>query len=475
MLTMKFGGTSVGDVERLKEVVSIVKSFLQEEPVIVASAMNGVTNILLASAESAVKRDTDAVGRNVQTLREKHLAIAQALVTDDTRRAQLVMRQQVLIDELSNLYHGVALLKELSPRSLDAIASFGEILSCNQIAAILEENGVPSRAVDARTIIRTDDHFGEAAVDFSESNRLISDMLVPMVNEKIVPVVTGFIASTVDGLTTTLGRSGSDYTGSIIGAAVDSKEIWIWTDVDGVMSADPRSIKNAAVLPELSYREAAEMSYFGAKVIHPKTMVPAIDKNISIRIKNTFNPQALGTLISRSTQSTASVVKTVTSIDNLSIITIEGNGMVGVPGISARIFSALARVRVNVMMISQASSEHNVCIVVPKTDCGRAVKELRNEFEIDIAKKIIDDVGVQEPMSIVAVVGEGMNGTWGIAGKTFNAVAQAHVNIVAIAQGSSELNISFLVRHAEATAAVQAVHDAFYTQDSGEMKGRLIA
>jgi aspartate kinase len=462
MLTMKFGGTSVGDVLRLQEVVAIVKRFLHEDPVVVASAMSGVTNILLDSAQCAVERKNDVVLRNIATLRGKHVAIATACITDETRRNDLIRLQHALIDELANLYHGVALLKELSPRSLDAIASFGEILSCNHIAAILEENGVPSRAIDARTIVRTDNHFGEAAVDFTVSNRLISDLLTPMVKQKIVPVVTGFIASTEDGLTTTLGRSGSDYTGSIIGAAVDSREIWIWTDVDGVMSADPRIIKNAAVLPELSYREAAEMSYFGAKVIHPKTMTPAIDKNIPIRIKNTFNPTAPGTLISTKTQSTASVVKTVTSIDNLAIISIEGNGMVGVPGVSARIFSALARMRVNVMMISQASSEHNVCIVVPKTDSDRAVKELRNEFAIDIAKKIIDDIGMQEPMSIVAVVGEGMRGTWGIAGKTFDACAQAHVNIVAIAQGSSELNISFLVEQKEAIAAVQAVHNAFY-------------
>jgi bifunctional aspartokinase / homoserine dehydrogenase 1 len=462
MLTMKFGGTSVGDVERLREVVTIVKSFLHEQPVIVASAMSGVTNILLESAQYAVDRKNDAVQRNVQILREKHLAIADAFIKDEERRTKLVKLQQALIDDLANLYHGVALLKELSPRSLDAIASFGEILSCHQISAILEESGVPAQAIDARTVIRTDNRFGEAAVDFSVSNQLIYNALVPLVGKKIVPVVTGFIASTEDGLTTTLGRSGSDYTGSIIGAAVDSREIWIWTDVDGVMSADPRSIKHAAVLSEISYREAAEMSYFGAKVIHPKTMVPAIEKNIPIRIKNTFNPGAPGTLISKVTQSTASVVKTVTSIDRLSIISIEGNGMVGVPGISARIFSSLARMRVNVMMISQASSEHNVCIVVPQSDCDRAVKELRNEFVIDIAKKNIDDIGVQEPVSIVAVVGEGMKGTWGIAGKTFDAVAHAHVNIVAIAQGSSELNISFVVEQKEAIAAVQAVHDAFY-------------
>ncbi|MGE5313460.1 MAG: aspartate kinase [Acidobacteriota bacterium] len=462
MLTMKFGGTSVGDVPRLEEVASIVSTFIDEQPVVVASAMSGVTNLLLDSAQQAVARRHDIVQKNVQLLREKHMAVAQAFLKDDTRRAQLIKQQQALIDELANLYYGVALLKELSPRSLDAIASFGEILSCNQIAMILEERGIPSRCIDARTVIRTDGRFGEAAVDFRVSNQLIREAILPLIEEGIVPVVTGFIASTEDGLTTTLGRSGSDYTGSIVGAAIDSREIWIWTDVDGVMSADPRIIKAAVVLDEISYREAAEMSYFGAKVIHPKTMVPAIEKKIPIRIKNTFNPSAPGTLISDRTQSSASVVKTVTSIDNLAIISVEGSGMMGVPGISARIFSALARQHVNVMMISQASSEHNVCVVVPKTDCAQAVKELREEFDIDLAKKIIDDVAVQDPVSIVAVVGEGMRGTWGIAGRTFDAVAQAHVNIVAIAQGSSELNISFVVDQAEAAKAVRAIHEAFY-------------
>lgn len=378
------------------------------------------------------------------------------------RHRELIQRQSALIDELANLYRGVSLLKELSVRSIDAIASFGEILSCLQLAAILKDNGVNAEFVDARTIIRTDNHFGEAAVDFSVTNEKIKSALLSLIGREIVPVITGFIGSTEDGLTTTLGRSGSDYTGSIVGAAMDSKEIWIWTDVDGVMTADPRYVSGAKVLSEISYREAAEMSYFGAKIIHPKTMMPAIEKNIPIRIKNTFNPPHPGTLISQSTNTTDRVVKNITSIDNLSLIAIEGNGMVGVPGISARIFSALARVRVNVMMISQASSEHNVCIIVPQKDCGKAVKELRSEFDADLAKKIVDDIAVQENVSIVAVVGEGMKGKRGIAGKTFTAIANADVNIVAIAQGSSELNISLVVEQSEVRKAVQAIHDAFH-------------
>jgi aspartate kinase len=459
---MKFGGTSVGDVLRLQEVVAIVKKFENEQPVIVASAMGGLTNVLLDTAQKAVERKSGEVKTAVAAIRERHAQIANTMIQDSSRCEALIKEQQQSIDELTNLYHGVSLLRELSPRSLDAIASFGEIMSCRQIAAIFEENGIKSCFVDARTIIRTDDNFGEAAVDFSYSNGKINETITSLVHNGFVPVVTGFIASTEDGITTTIGRSGSDYTGSIVGSAVNSREIWIWTDVDGVMTADPRYVKGAKVLPEISYREAAEMSYFGAKVIHPKTMVPAIVKNIPIRIKNTFNPEYPGTLISAKPDKKGSSAKTVTSIDNLAIISIEGNGMIGVPGVSARIFSALARAQVNVMMISQASSEHNVCIIVPRKDCAVGVKVLRDEFSIDIAKKIIDDVSVKEPVSIVAVVGEGMIGSKGIAGRTFDAVAKADVNIIAIAQGSSELNISFVVEQIEAKKAVQSVHDAFH-------------
>jgi aspartokinase/homoserine dehydrogenase 1 len=462
MITMKFGGTSVGDIQRLKEVVSIVRSHLPRRLVVVASAMSGVTNLLLETAELAMQRDTERVAKNISLLREKHFAVAGALINLEERRTRLVQQFARLLDELSNLYHGVGLLKELTVRSLDAIASFGEILSCMQITEILKDEGIDAEFVDARKIIRTDARFGEAAVDFAVTDERIREVLLPMVNKKSVPLVTGFIAATEDGLTTTLGRSGSDYTASIIGAALSSEEIWIWTDVDGVMTADPHYVKGAMVLPGISYREAAEMSYFGAKVIHPKTMLPAIENKIPIRIKNTFNPSHPGTLISEATDSTERVVKNVTSIDDLSLVSIEGNGMVGVPGVSARIFSSLARAQVNVMMISQASSEHNVCVIIPQRDCERAVKELRGEFEIDIARKAVDAVKFKNDISIVAVVGEGMRGTRGIAGRTFTAVAEAGVNIVAIAQGSSELNISLVVEQQEVRKAVQAIHDAFH-------------
>ncbi|MBW7888240.1 MAG: aspartate kinase [Bacteroidetes bacterium] len=462
MITMKFGGTSVGDVPRLEEVVSIVKQFLKEQPVVVASAMGGLTNVLLETAQNAVQRKTELVQNTIQAMRDRHHHIALRMITDEARRSKLIQDQITSFEDLTQLYNGVSMLRELSSRSLDAIASFGELLSCRQIAAVFEENGIPAQFVDARTMIRTDDHYLEANVDFAYSNNAIAATLLPLIEKGIVPVVTGFVAGTEEGITTTLGRSGSDYTASIIGAALHCKEIWIWTDVDGVMTADPRIVPSAKVVSELTYKEAAEMSYFGAKVIHPKTMTPAIEKNIPIRIKNTFNPSHAGTVISHKASGENIPVKSVTSIDDLSIVEIEGNGMIGVPGISARIFSALAHKEINVMMISQASSEHNVCFIVPRKESQKALKALRAEFEFDMARKTIDDIIVTDNVSIVATVGEGMIGTKGIAGKTFTAVAGANVNIIAIAQGSSELNISFVVQQAEAKKAVLAVHNAFH-------------
>lgn len=461
MITMKFGGTSVGDVQRLKDVVSIVQTYLSMKPAIIASAMSGVTDTLLDTAHLSRQRETEKVKNNFEALKEKHLNVANILIEDPERKKELIDGQSAIFDELANLLRGVSLLKELSLRSLDVIASFGEILSCLQIAAILNDNSVPAEFIDTRKVIRTDSRFGEAVVDFSVTNARIREILPPLIDRNIVPVITGFIGSTETGLTTTLGRSGSDYTGSMVGAAMGSEEIWIWTDVDGVMTADPRYVKGARVLPAISYREAAEMSYFGAKVIHPKTMLPAIEHDIPIRIKNTFNPTHPGTVISSSAPRTEQIVKNVTSIDRLSLVAIEGNGMLGVPGVSARIFTTLARVKVNVMMISQASSEHNVCLVIPQKDSKNAVDALQEEFKADISAKNVDDIKLQTDVSIIAVVGERMKGTRGIAGKVFSALAEAGVNVVAIAQGSSELNISLVVEQEDAPKAVQAIHDAF--------------
>jgi len=386
MLTMKFGGTSVGDIPRLQEVVAIVQSHLSRQPVVVASAMGGVTDVLLNTAQLAVQRETDQVAEKIDALKQRHLEVAMALVSDEKRREDLLQSQSRMFDELSNLYHGVGLLKELSVRSLDAIASFGEIVSCMQIAAILNDSNIPARFIDARTAIRTDAHFGEAAVDFSVTNENLRGALKPLVDAKIVPVVTGFIASTSDGITTTLGRSGSDYTGSIVARRWAVKKSGYGRcrrGDDGRPAARARGI----VLPDISYREAAEMSYFGAKVIHPKTMMPAIENSI------------------RSGSKTLSIRRTQYAY--LPCRKFDGTGGEecdldrqfepcrgrrkrdggGTGHFRKNFYSARAR-RVNVMMISQASSEHNVCVVIPQKDCSRAVKELREEFEMDIARKM---------------------------------------------------------------------------------------
>jgi len=461
MITMKFGGTSVGGVPQLREITEIIRANEAKSPVVVVSAMSGVTDLLLSTAQSALRNETDKVKEAINTLSRKHSQIVEALVTRTENRDKLLAWHTHLLDELNIIYQGIGMLEELTPRSLDAIASFGERLSCAQIAAVFVAAGITAEYVDARELILTDACFGQAAVDFAATRANIRKALIPLIDKKIVPVITGFIASTKDGITTTLGRSGSDYTGAIVGAALECEEIWIWTDVDGVMTADPRHVAGARHLPEISYREAAEMSYFGAKVIHPKTMLPAIENNIPIRIRNTFNPSHPGTLILAKTQGAARAVKNVTSIDNLALVAVEGHGMRGVPGLAARVFTALARVNVSVMMISQASSEHNICLIVSRKDMQRATAALQNEFTADMAVKTIDGVRLRENVAIIAIVGEGMHGVPGIAGKTFTAVARENINVIAVAQGSSELNISLVVEQGDVRRAVQAIHDAF--------------
>jgi len=462
MITMKFGGTSVGDVERLREVTEIVRSGRERRLVVIASAMSGVTDLLLSTAQSALRKENSKVGEAIEALSLKHTQIADVLVTRQESRKKLLDYYSRLLELLFSIYQGVCWLGELSPRSLDAIASFGERLSCAQIAAVFEDAGMAAEYVDARKLILTDANYGQAAVDFALTRANIQRTLTPLAEKNVVPVVTGFIAATRDGITTTLGRSGSDYTCAIVGAALGCEEIWIWTDVDGVMTSDPRYVDGARHLREISYREAAEMSYFGAKVIHPKTMLPAIENNIPIRIKNTFNPSHPGTLILDKPRTGAGVVKNVTSIDELALVAVEGHGMMGVPGIAARIFTALSQAGVNVMMISQASSEHNVCLIVSRKDQHRSVDALQKEFAEDKAGKLIDNVRLRKDVAIIAVVGEGMRGVPGIAGKTFTAVAREKVNVIAVAQGSSELNISLVVDQGDVRRAVQAIHDAFW-------------
>jgi len=459
MLVMKFGGTSLSGAARIREAARLVRR--ETGPlVVVASAMGGVTDKLIALAECAQRCDKAGAEALLSELRLLHLGAAETVAGGAVSRETLDAALRQLLVDLEQLLHGVSLLRELSKRSLDLIMSFGERLAAPLLAAAISAAGKPGAAVDAREIVRTNDAFGAAEVDLEASRALTRERLLPLVSES-VPVVTGFIGATADGLTTTLGRGGSDYSASLIGAFLEAREIWIWTDVDGVMTADPRLVPEARILEQISYREAAEMAYFGSKVLHPRTMIPAMNQGIPIRTRNSFNPDHPGTLITGQRTAAFDGVKTVTSIKSLALITIEGKGMMGVPGVARRVFTTTAEQNVNVYMISQSSSEQNISFIVSAPEGPRAVAALEAAFELERTRGQIEKVDLLAPVGILAIIGEGMKGTPGVSRRLFTALGKAHINVIAIAQGSSELNVSVVVEEADLSRAVGAVHTGF--------------
>ena len=361
--------------------------------------------------------------------------------------------------ELETALSGVSLLRERTPRVTDLIASFGERLSAPLLAATLVAKGTPSRAVDARTLLVTDDRHGAATCNRRKSDPKVRRGLLPLTAKGVLPVVTGFIGRSPQGETTTLGRSGSDTTAALLGAALGAAEVVIWTDVDGVLSADPRIVPSARLLQRESYREAAEMTYFGAKVLHFPAVLPAIAEEIPLVIKNSFAPDRPGTTISTKGER-GTGVRAVTAIPGMCLISLDGKGMMGIPGIAARVFGTTARLGVSVVMFSQASSEQNIALLVPLADRERTVAALEQEFRYEKLTGAIDAVASRGPIAIVAAVGDGMRGTIGVAAKVFDAVARAGVNVESIAQGSSECNISFAVEEKDRVAAVRALHAA---------------
>lgn len=455
---MKFGGTSVGNAEAIRQVVEIVGTYRDHPLLVVLSAMSKVTDTLRSMAEEAGKgREQQAA---LEALLLRHQKTVRALADGDDRREALEECGR-LIGEISGILHGITLLRELSPRSVDLVSSFGERLSVTVVSAALRSAGLPSIPVDAREYVKTNERHTDAEVDFAETDRLLSEGLLPMVSSGRIPIITGFIGSTEEGVTTTLGRGASDYTASLVAGALRAKEIWIWTDVDGAMTADPRIVADARVLDRISYLEAAEMSYFGAKVLHPMTMLPAVKQEIPIRIRNTFRPDINGTLISSSTGEAPLGVKAVTSIDRLCLIMVEGTILSITPDTHARLFKTTAERKTQVIMISQASSEHDICLLIDERDSDGTVLALKEEFRHEIAEGSLEEVSVQADLAVVAVVGGGMKGTPGIAARTFGILGQHGINIIAIAQGSSELNISFIVGRNDLQRTVQLVHASF--------------
>ncbi|MBZ5501534.1 MAG: aspartate kinase [Acidobacteriia bacterium] len=462
MRVMKFGGTSVGDAACIARVAQIVRDASRQDAVVaVVSAMSGVTNRLIEAATCSEAGDRGQVDVIFAALRQQHETALNALIHDGERRKQVAARLEKIFSEGERLYQGTALLREVTPRALDAISSLGERLSAPLVAGALSEIGARSEAVEATELIVTDSYHGGADPLMNRTRERSEARLLPLLEQGVVPVVTGFIGATEDGVLTTLGRGGSDYSATILGAALSADEIIIWTDVDGVLTADPRLVPDAQTIPEISYREATELAYFGAKVLHPKTLRAVEQAGIPVWIRNSFAPERTGTKITPRGRSNGGGVKALTAIRDVALITVGGPGIVGVPDVVGRTFSTTAQVRANVLLISQSSSQNDICFIVAASDAKRTVEALRNEFAQDVAHEKVEHITLDPNIAIVAVVGENMRGTPGVAGRTFNALGRENVNIIAIAQGSSESNISFVVAEKDMKVALAATHREF--------------
>lgn len=459
---MKFGGTSVGDAACIARTASIIAQGAREGGcVAVVSAMSGVTNRLIEAANQAQSGNGQGASRILSGLEEQHEKALQILTASESERAQVRKILEEVLMEGRRLCDGTSLLRELTPRTLDAISSLGERLSAPLVSLAVRELGLASDAFSAKELIVTDAYHGGAEPIMELTREKSQARLRPVLEKEIVPVVTGFIGATSEGQLTTLGRGGSDFSATILGAALDADEVIIWTDVDGVLTADPRLVSEAKTIPEISYREAAELAYFGAKVLHPKTLKPVVQAAIPVWIRNSFRPEREGTKITPEGRSIGGGVKALTAIRDVTLISVGGPGIVGLPDVVGRTFSTTAEVRANVLLISQSSSQNDICFIVSAVDAQRTVDAMRNEFANDLAHQTVEHITVDPTIAIVAVVGENMRGIPGVAGRTFNAMGRDGINIIAIAQGSSESNISFVIEEKDVKKALLALHHEF--------------
>jgi len=459
-LIMKFGGTSVGSSEAIQRTSEIICDTQRDwsQLVVVASAMSGVTDLLHEGAATAAAGNANAYREVANNLRRRHFKTVSELLSTSHEGQKLTAELDKFVERYESLCKAVLVLGELTPRALDAMTSIGERMSIRLLAANLRHQGQAAQAIDATELIVTDDSYQNAVPDLEKTKALTEARLRPLLDEGVVAVVTGFVSANEQGITTTLGRGGSDYSAAILGQALEAQEVWIWTDVDGVMTADPRLVSEARTINTLSYREVAELAFYGAKVLHPKTIRPVIENDIPLRIKNTFNPQGTGTEIIQNSVQRNGKIKAVTAIRNLSLINVEGKGMLGVPGIAARTFGAVADSKVSVLLISQASSEQSICFAVPTVSADSVIASLEGEFGSELTRRDIDRIVAKDNVAIVTVVGAGMQGTPGISGRLFSALGDQRVNIIAIAQGSSECSISMVVDEDDTADAEKAIH-----------------
>ncbi len=459
---MKFGGTSVGDASCIGKVIEIIRSASRDSNVVVVvSAMSGVTNKLVEAATQSEAGDHSPVGAIFEELRQQHQAAASALIHSAEERSRIDRKMKELFQEGDRLCQGTILLRELTLRARDSISSLGERLSAPLVAAALADRGVPSEAIEATELVVTDSCHGAADPCIDETRERCEARLRPFLEQGIVPVVTGFIGATAEGVLTTLGRGGSDYSATILGAALDADEVTIWTDVDGLQTADPRLVPGCCTIPEISYREAAELAYFGAKVLHPKTLRAVVQCGIPLWIRNTFAPELPGTKITPTGPPDGGGMKALTAISDVVLITVGGPGIVGVPDVLGRTFRSTAAVRADVLLISQSSSQNDICLVISSSLAKSTVEALRHEFAHDLAHERMEHISVDATVAIVTVVGQNMRGIAGVVGRTFSALDRENVNVVAIAQGSTDCTISFVVAKKDMKAALVGIHREF--------------
>ena len=466
MKVLKFGGTSVANAQNIKLVLDIVqKQAKQDQLIVVVSALSKVTDLLLLASQKAAAND-EGYKEIVAEIEKKHLDTLKELIPV-SEQSSLLSHIKRIINHLETLLDGCYLLGELSPRTADTILSFGELLSSYIIAEALKQNLKNSSYKDSRELIKTNTNFGKAAVNFEITNPLIVDYFTS--NESQVVVMPGFIASSVDGINTTLGRGGSDYTAAILAGALDVTDLEIWTDVNGMFTANPKIVKQAQPIATISYQEAMELSHFGAKVLYPPTIQPVLRKNIPIHIKNTFEPEAEGTFISNNAVANGNPVKGISHIDNITLITLEGPGMIGVLGSSKRLFEVLSQANVNVIFITQASSEHSICIGIQNSDAVAAEEAINKAFEIEILQNKIEPCIVEKNLCIIALVGENMKNHQGLSGKMFSTLGKNNVNIRAIAQGASERNISAVINERDVKKALNTLHERFFEDNTKQL------
>jgi aspartate kinase len=462
-IVMKFGGTSVGTGENIRHVATSVTKYAKEgnKVAVVVSALAGVTNNLLEVACQAKKSDEKQIEAFIKQLLKKHTdAIATAIKNKEIQK-EVTQTTEKTISELEKVLTGICYVGELTPKSKDYVASFGERLSAPIVSGAIKDLKYETQSFTGKEAgIVTDSNFGEANPLMNYTTHLIRERIGPLFEKGTIPVVTGFIAANQDGVITTVGRGGSDYTATILGVALQADEVWIWTDVDGIMTTDPKIVPSARMLPQLSYQEAAEMAIFGAKAMHPRALGPVIKENIPVRIRNTAHPENQGTLITKEAAANETKpVKAVAMIKDVAMLNVNGAAMVGAAGSYAKVFDVLGKNGINVMMISTAVSEANISMIIKRGLLGRAISNL----EIALLERggILSEVSSEDDVAVIAVMGANMKGTLGVASKIFSIVAKKGINIRMIAQGSSELNISFVVKEKDGVAVVRAIHEEF--------------